>query len=120
MPIQLKILLLIATQRILHDNFIIYIFLLSSQLGTEQQVNILMITIHTEVSNFQNAIAILHLSEEAKFSDHIQPICLPTEDEIVNNENMECIFSGKFFLYYFFVIKRRGYQGFARILIFPL
>ena len=50
-------------------------------------------------STLQNDIAVLELSEEAKFSDHIEPICLPTGDEVEveNNENMECMLSGKFF-----------------------
>ena len=69
--------------------------------GTEQHVKVKSITLH-ENWNFytdpvsgtiKNDIAILELEEEAKLSDHIEPICLPTKEE-ANSKDMTCMLSG--------------------------
>ena len=64
--------------------------------GTEQVVSASQITIHGDylVDKDDHDIALMILSEKAKLSDYINPICLPSKDDMLNDQS-ECYVSGK-------------------------
>ena len=64
----------------------------------ERDFRVSRIFVHEEYNNknFKNDIALLRLNKQVKFNRHIRPICLPTENVVL--EGQAGYVTGKYFL----------------------